>query len=440
MASSLDTDVTMSEAAAFAAGLARRATALGADEAQVEHKVGERFELDADTHRINLVRSTTQVETTVTVFRDGAKGSASATGRDAGAMEHALQTAVQSASHGPEDPANGIATDVSPVACMLGPADTDRTVMRDVVADHLATVHSLYPQVRTRHAIYAFEDVRRCLANTAGVVQRERRAYHDFGTMFAARRDEAVTSFNYTGASAYEPFGRLMDVGSVERIMSAVSRSFDPRPVPEKFTGDVIITPECLTSLMAFVTRALSGYSLMAGTSPYAERLGESIAAPALSVRNCPRHTDFPKGSEFDRFGVPTRDMDIIRDGVLENFLVDFYCARKLDREHTAGAINLVVATGDLSLEQLIESTERGIVFSRFSGGNPNEAMDFSGIAKNSFYVEDGEIRYPLTETMVSGNLQSLLTDIRGVSSESVNFGDAQVPFIAASGVTISSK
>ncbi|MDD9982117.1 MAG: metallopeptidase TldD-related protein, partial [Gammaproteobacteria bacterium] len=64
--------------------------------------------------------------------------------------------------------------------------------------------------------------------------------------------------------------------------------------------------------------------------------------------------------------------------------------------------------------------------------------LDFSGVAKNSFYVEDGEIRYPLIETMVSGNFQDLLLNIRGVSSESMDFGSGEFPYLAASGVTIS--
>ena len=59
-------------------------------------------------------------------------------------------------------------------------------------------------------------------------------------------------------------------------------------------------------------------------------------------------------------------------------------------------------------------------------------------MAKNSFYVEDGEIRYPLIETMVSGNFQDLLMNIRGVSSESINFGGGEFPYLVASGVMIS--
>ena len=68
----------------------------------------------------------------------------------------------------------------------------------------------------------------------------------------------------------------------------------------------------------------------------------------------------------------------------------------------------------------------------------PNHKLDFSAVAKNSFYVEDGEIRYPLIESMVSGNFQDLLMNIRGVSREAIDFGGGTFPCLAASGVTIS--
>jgi PmbA protein len=129
-----------------------------------------------------------------------------------------------------------------------------------------------------------------------------------------------------------------------------------------------------------------------------------------------------------------------VTDGKLDNFLIDFYIARKLGRPQTAGAWNFLVPPGNRSLDDIVAGTRRGIILSRFSGGNPNSNLDFSGVAKNSFYVENGEIRHALTETMVSGSLQDLFRNIYAVSREHINFGDHDYPYIAASGVTISAK
>jgi PmbA protein len=76
----------------------------------------------------------------------------------------------------------------------------------------------------------------------------------------------------------------------------------------------------------------------------------------------------------------------------------------------------------------------------RFSGGRPSNSGDFAGVAKNSYLIEDGEIKYPVSEVMVSGNFAEMLRNVKAVSRERVNFGHAISPWVAVSGVTISGK
>ena len=422
----------------FAGALVERARRAGADAAQAVHVATDRFELDADTDGINLVATNHDDTTALTVFRDRRRGSAELTGRDETSIEAAVRTALDSADAARPDPANVVAEVESAPVTRHGPDRADRDAMFDTLRRYLDEVRERFPMLLTRHAVYGFEDRRRSFANTAGVRRQERRAGHRFWTMFGAKDGKRSTSFNYTGTCAYQPFERLMDVADVESLILDTMRSFDPRPVPEKFIGDVIITPPCTSYLAGPLARAFDGYSLLGGLTPYADREGERIASPAFSLMNRPADLRFPLGADFDDCGVPTRNVDIVRDGVLRTFLVDFFCARKLNRTQNAGRWNLVIPPGERSIEALIRETERGIVLARFSGGVPNHKLDFSGVAKNSFYVEDGEIRYPLIETMVSGNFQDLLMNVRAVSSESIDYGGGEFPCVVASGVTIS--
>ena len=422
----------------FAATLIERARRAGADSAQAVHVATERFELDADTGGVNLVATKHDDTTKLTVFRGGRRGSAELTGRDEAIIEAAVRNALDSADAARPDPANAVAEAGSAPPSHHGPEGPDRDGMLAAVRHYLREAHERFPRLRIRHAVYSFEDRRRSFANTAGVHRQEQRAVHRFATMFGAKDGERSTSFNYTGTCAYEPFERLMGAGAVEPLIIDTMRSFDPRPVPGKFTGDVIITPSCAVSIAGALAGALGGYSLMGRITPYLDREGETIAAPGFSLLNRPADLRFPDGSDFDDCGVPTRNVDVVRNGVFETFLMDFFCSRKLDRPQNAGRYNFVIPPGERSVDTLVRETERGILFARFSGGAPNHKLDFSGVAKNSFYVEDGEIRYPLIETMVSGNLQDLLMNIRAVSSESINFGGGEFPYLAAAGVTIS--
>ena len=422
----------------FAAALVERLRRAGADAAQARHVARERFELDADSGGVNLVATNHDDTTALTVFRDSRRGSAELTGRDEAAIEAAIRNALDSADAARPDPANGVAEAVSVAPSRHGPERPDRDAMLETLRRFLGEAGERFPLLRIRHADYSFEDCRRSFANTAGVRRQERRAIHRFWTMFGAKDGERSTSFNYTGASAFEPFERLMEAGGVESVIADTMRSFEPRPVPGKLTGDIIVTPNCAAWVASVLAGALDGYALLGGLTPWQDREGERIASAGFKLLNRPADARIAEGADFDGYGVSTRNVDVIRDGVLETFLVDFFCSRKLDRPQNAGRRNLVIPSGERGVEALIRETERGIVLARFSGGIPNHKLDFSGVAKNSFYVEGGEIRYPLIETMVSGNFQDLLMNIRGVSSESIDFGGGAFPWLAASGVTIS--
>jgi PmbA protein len=424
----------------FATELVRRATDGGADAAQVTAVDVDRFEIDFSERKVDLLRSTANETTTILVLRGGKRGSATLNGRNEEAVEAALHSALMAAEAGLADPANAVADAPSLPPRRHGAEAPDRDAMIATVLAYVGELNTRYPLIRTRNSTYTFFAKDTAFANSLGVQQQQRRAWYQFGAMFSAKDGARATSFNYSGAASYAPFERLLAVGTVGRLIEETLRSFDARPVPEKFVGDVILTRDCIYHLMFVLARALGGYELLAGTSPYRDKAGEPIASPLFSLLNRPLAADFPEGSDFDGFGIPTADIDIVKNGRLENFLVDFFIARKLGLPQTAGVWNLFVPPGDRSLDDIVADTERGIILSRFSGGNPNSNLEFSGVAKNSFYIEGGEIRHALSETMVTGNLQDLLRNIRAVSREQVNFGDHAYPYLAASGVTISAK
>jgi PmbA protein len=424
----------------FAAELVDRALAAGADEAQVTSVILDRFEIDFSERKVDLLRTTANETTTIVVFRGDKRGSASLNGRDADEIDSALQSARLTADAGLADPGHAVADAPSLPPSRYGAEMADRDAMIETVLTCTRELNGSYPLIRTRNSTYTFFAKDTSFANSRGVRQQQRRAWYQFGAMFSAKDGTRATSFNYSGAASYAPFERLLAVGTVGRLIEETLRSFDARPVPEKFVGDVILTPDCMYHLVPVLGRALGGYELLSGTTPYKEKQGESIASPLFSLLNRPQASDFPEGADFDGFGLPTIDTDIVRDGKLDNFLIDFYIARKLGMPQTAGAWNFVVPPGNRSLDDIVTGTRRGIILSRFSGGNPNSNLDFSGVAKNSFYVEDGKIRHALTETMITGSLQDLFRNIHAVSREHINFGDHDYPYIAASGVTISAK
>jgi PmbA protein len=416
------------------------ALAAGATDAQVVHVYDELFEITYDNNDIGMVRTTVDDQVQLTVFVDGAKGQAGLTGRSNDLIDQAAAEAVAAARAGVADPASGIVAGEPTALAELGDIEPQQEAMLDAIVRYQAFVAKEYPQILMRDSTYAFSNRWRSFANSAGLQHQERRGRYTGTTIFSAKDGERATSFNYTSASSVEPFPELADMATVRQLLNDTVGSFDPKSVPATFVGDVIFTPDSLTTLMNTVLQSLQGYTLMRGTSPYQESLGQVIADSRLTVTNRPLSPQFPLASTFDGDGVPSSDLPIINGGVLENHLIDWYTSRKLGRPMTAGVFALDVAPGDQSFEEIVANTERGIILGRFSGGMPNQQLDFSGVAKNSFYVEGGKVQFPVNETMIAGNFARLLTAIRAIGSESVNYGGYSFPALAASGVTISTK
>jgi PmbA protein len=133
--------------------------------------------------------------------------------------------------------------------------------------------------------------------------------------------------------------------------------------------------------------------------------------------------------------------MTLIEAGVLRSFLLSMYGARKTGLQRAANmGSNLIVDSGDTPLAEMIAAVDEGLLLCRFSGGNPSDNGDFSGVAKNSYYIKDGKIQFPVSETMVSGNIASMLNSIESISAERVNNGYNVMPWICFNGLNVTGK
>jgi len=103
-------------------------------------------------------------------------------------------------------------------------------------------------------------------------------------------------------------------------------------------------------------------------------------------------------------------------------------------------ALKILVEGGDTPIDDSIKDVKKGIIVGRFSGGNPTISGDFSGVAKNSFLVEDGKIVGAINETMINGNLADLLNNLVAISKETVQDGSMVLPYMAFDKVIISGK
>jgi len=156
-----------------------------------------------------------------------------------------------------------------------------------------------------------------------------------------------------------------------------------------------------------------------------------------------------PGSRGFDDEGLASRKNIVVRAGVLETLLLDSYSARKLGRSSTASAgragasvspstSNFILRAGNLSEEQLIEQTPRGLYVTEMMGFGFNGITgDFSRGAAG-FWVEDGKLAYPVAEVTISGNLDRMLKGIDAVANNLDLETSIAAPSLRVDSMTIS--
>ena len=103
-------------------------------------------------------------------------------------------------------------------------------------------------------------------------------------------------------------------------------------------------------------------------------------------------------------------------------------------------SFNFYIKPGETALSDIISGIEKGVLVGRFSGGAPSSNGDFSGVAKNSFLIENGKKTKALREVMINGNLSKIFANIANISKETYNDGSVLVPWASFDGIMISGK
>jgi len=198
----------------------------------------------------------------------------------------------------------------------------------------------------------------------------------------------------------------------------------------------VVLTPNAVADLVFWLLGQLADVQLIAGTSLYRARVGQPIAAPALSLRS---RFDAPGVAAVSADAFATPPIELVRGGVLQTLTPSLYGSRKTGLPHVpvAGG-GWEVAAGDVSRADLVAGVRRGAVVGRLSMGSPASNGDFSGVIKNSFAIEGGATTDALAETMIAGNVAQMLRDITGVSRARLDTGALCLPWVRIGGLHFS--
>lgn len=416
--------------------------AKGVDKFQCSLKHTKQYEMNLEATNFSLIRTTVDNALDITVIQDNRKGRISLNQLDEEAIHEAVETALELSNTSQQDLDYDISPYQQPEKFSTGPKEADTERMYDLLKEYSRQVPERFPTIKLMETILVHKHEIRSLVNSNGVEFVTDQGTYNLSSIFSSKDGEKTTSFNYSDFATGDLSEPLLKRASLERLLRQSVEHLEARPFIGKFVGDVIITPDCLHDFTYFYTTTFLGDGAMiGGTSPFKDKLGQKVAHPQFTLSAQPLSPDMAAGYFVTDDGFAAENVTFIEEGVLKSFLLSQYGSKKTGLERAKNQGNCwVIEPGQKSLDEMVAQVERGLLVARYSGGSPSPNGDFSGVAKNSYYIENGKIMYPVTETMIAGNLAEVFRNVKEISSERIDFGSGLIPYLLTTGVTVSGK
>lgn len=326
-----------------------------------------------------------------------------------------------------------------------GELEPNKKLMFAKINDFIFDVKTKYPKIIIRELILSHTLKTETVINSNNVNLQSLTGCYELHVMYLAKHNSMTSSFKYDGITLNQlnTETKLIDLGQINENLSQTEKQVEVKlkSVPENFVGDIIITPSCVSSMLMELLHHLMDQKQIAKTSLFAEKIGKQVISDKLTIASNPIDPNFAEQFFVTRDGFIADNVTIFEKGILKSSLISQYAANKTKQERSKSyGGNIVIKNGDVPVNKIIKSIKKGVLLNRVSGGNTSSRGDFSFVAKNSFYIEDGKTSYPINETMINGNLLELFNNIVHVSSEQINFGHSIMPWIHATNLTISGK
>jgi len=414
----------------------------GAQKAACRAHQGRTDELNVEANQFSLLRTLFDDSLTLHALVDNKKGVATINKLDKDSINQAVEDCIALAKSATPDEAEDIAPKIENKNFdqSIGGADMDKLFTR--TKEFLQQTSDEFPKIILEGVNSLFNSRKHSYVNSNGAEFTNFTEYYTFISMFSAKDGELSSSFDSYVTQTRALDTPFMNMGLQRSILADSVKSLNTRMVDGKFEGKVIVAPTCSDMIWeTLLDSFLGNFVMIPGTSRWKDSLGEVVADSKLTFSASPLSPHIVNGECYTKDGFAAQNFDFIRDGVLKSFALSLYGANKTKKPRALNsAENIEVAAGATPLSDMIKDIDRGILLGRFSGASPGPSGDISGIAKNSFLIENGQVADALGETMISFNILDALKNITAISKERHMDGMSILPWCCFDGITISGK
>ncbi|MEJ2686050.1 MAG: metalloprotease PmbA [Gammaproteobacteria bacterium] len=383
----------------------------------------------------------------VTVYFGQRKGSASTSDLDPKAVRETVRAACDIARYTSEDSCSGLAdaallaTDI-PDLDLYHPWSLDAERAIELARECEDTARSFDSRIdNSEGASVSSHQGLRMYGNSLGFVGGYPSTRHSLSCAVLGRlEDQMQRDYWYTVSRVPDDLEPAAEVGrkAAERTVRRLGgRRLSTRQVP------VVFAAELASSLFGHLVGAVRGASLYRRSSFLLDHLGKPVFRPFVRVDEQPHRKRALGSAPFDNEGVATRDRDLIRDGVLQGYVLDSYSARKLGMQTTGnagGVHNLTVEPGSHDLAGLLQQMGTGLLVTELMGQGINMVTGDYSRGAAGFWVEGGEIQYPVEEITVAGNLKDMFQQLAEVGNDVDRRGNIHTGSVLIESMTVAGE
>lgn len=361
----------------------------------------------------------------ITVYHQQRKGSASSTDLSPDAIARTVQAALDIARYTSPDPFAGTADPSllafdAPDLDLFHPSELDAERGIELAARaEQAALGADKRITNTEGGSFNSHYGIRVFGNSHGMLQSYCTSRHSLSSSVIAEHEgDMERDYAYTIGRALE------DLHSPEWVGAECARRTLSRLAPRKLPtmhAPILFASEVATGLFGHLVGAISGGSIYRKSSFLLDKLGKQILPEWLTIEEHPHLLKGLASSPFDSEGVRTERRDIVKGGILQTWLMTNYSARKLGMTstgHAGGIHNWRIAGQGNDFAAMLKQLDKGLVVTELMGqGVSGVTGDYSRGAAG-FWVENGEIQYPVSEITIAGNLKDMLRNIVSVGSD----------------------
>ena len=408
-----------------ASKLCQQATHLGANAAEVGFSFENGYTVNARMGDVDTLEHHQGQQAEITVYVDKRVASCSTSDLSEQGLARALEKALSIAQFTEADPFAGLADPALlatefPDLDLFHPWSLTPAQAIELAVDCETQARELDARItRTEGATIATFEWNSIYANTLGFCAETQRSRHRIScTVVAESESDMQSSTEYTVARDPAALQSVTSIaaGSVEKTIAQLN----PRRLATQ-TCPVLFDPQMARTLWSALIAAISGGNLYRQSSFLLNQLDQTIFPEFVNVVQQPRLLKALASSAYDREGVATDDFHFIDQGRLVSYALGSYSARKLGMTSTGnagGVYNVAITPGTLDFAGLLQEMDTGLLVTSLMGDNANLITGDYSRGVSGFWVEKGEIQFPVAEITIAGNLKDMFQGIVAIGTD----------------------